>query len=361
MDTHAFHATLSEFFSTIINNYDARIDFDVNRDRLLNMLNSTFWDPITLCKPSDDVSIFERVQEALKLVFCHNARQQGLDLAVVNNVLPKWPRIFRGIFNKAVRFVLPVFTPDFDFWDFAGPTMTVDKFLELLNMHIDAYAHIHDIENVDISPRQAKLALKPNGNPNANATSRKKHDPNFYHRCMFCPKLDTSDREDACVDHMQTVHNYYGDTELRRKKERDPVHQKRKCVIVLRLIITKERAIYNSLITRLFEAEKGLAIMKGASHNSLPSLRDVQGEDLEGVKQVELAEKLCAERAQLMGSDLNVSIRQTNVSAWEIGRQNHSQTGNEVNVKIIRDRGTGNAGYCFVKFPSAERLTRPPQ
>ncbi|KUI65786.1 hypothetical protein VM1G_02182 [Cytospora mali] len=35
-----------------------------------------------------------------------------------------------------------------------------------------------------------------------------------------------------------------------------------------------------------------------------------------------------------------------------------NQTGNDVNVKIIRDRGTGNAGYCFVEFPSAEAANK---
>ncbi|KAK7734793.1 hypothetical protein SLS63_004213 [Diaporthe eres] len=35
-----------------------------------------------------------------------------------------------------------------------------------------------------------------------------------------------------------------------------------------------------------------------------------------------------------------------------------NQTGDNVNVKIIRDRGTGNAGYCFVEFPSPESANK---
>lgn len=42
------------------------------------MLNSMFWDPTTLEQLSETTSIYEQIQEALKLVFWHNSQQADL-------------------------------------------------------------------------------------------------------------------------------------------------------------------------------------------------------------------------------------------------------------------------------------------
>lgn len=33
-------------------------------------------------------------------------------------------------------------------------------------------------------------------------------------------------------------------------------------------------------------------------------------------------------------------------------------TSEQVNVKVIRDKNSGNAGYCFVEFPSTEAASK---
>lgn len=202
------------------------------------------------------------------------------DIAAVQKVLPEWPYIFSKIFNKEVRFLLPIYSPQFDIWEFTGPAMTVNRFLELLKKHVDAYKHIHDIENAVLVTRQNKIIPEANWNVNAHFTRGTKNDPNFHHRCMFCTRLDTNDRDDASVDHMQRVHNYYGDIEYRLRRGREVIHQKRKDANVLKSLISKERALYNSLAVRLHEATKAVARLRGIRYLTIPRLRDVQGQDL---------------------------------------------------------------------------------
>ncbi|KUI66646.1 hypothetical protein VM1G_02119 [Cytospora mali] len=333
MDIQDFTAIVNKFFITVIMKYQAETqqehelihssDLDVHYDLLMSMLNSMFWDPITLDQPSDSVSIYERVQEALKLVFWYNPCRADLDITAVKKVLPEWPTIFGHIFNPAIRSQLPRHAPAFDIWDFTSPIMTVDKFLQLLNKHIATYRHLHEIEGIVLQPWQPCLILKPNGQANARPTKGTKHDPNYFHRCMFCTHLDTNEREDASVDHMQRVHNYYLFMEYRLRRACEVVHQKRKDSNVLKALITKERAVYNSLVTRLHEARKAVAAMKGTRYLVVPRLRDVQGDDLDGLGRVQLAQKLCTERAQLVGRDLESDICQTNACAWKAGREDY--------------------------------------
>ncbi|ROV97261.1 hypothetical protein VSDG_04807 [Cytospora chrysosperma] len=280
MDSQAFAATMNSFFLAITENYKAETDLHADCDVFLAMLNSMFWDPTTLEQLSETTSIYEQIQEALKLVFWHNSQQADLDIAAVQKVLPEWPYIFSKIFNKEVRFLLPIYSPQFDIWENTGPAMTVNRFLELLKKHVDAYKHIHDIENAVLVTRQNKIIPKANGNINAHFTRGTKNDPNSHHRCMFCTRLDTNDRDDASVDHMQRVHNYYGDIEYRLRRGREVIHQKRKDANVLKSLISKERALYNSLAVRLHEATKAVARLRGIRYLTIPRLRDVQGQDL---------------------------------------------------------------------------------
>ncbi|KUI57534.1 hypothetical protein VP1G_04851 [Cytospora mali] len=331
MDIQDFTAIMNQFFFTVIMEYQAATkeehkliqssDLDVHYDLLISMLNSMFWDPITLDQPSESVSIYERLQEALKLVFWYKPYLADLDITAVKKVLPEWPTIFGRVFNTAILGHLPRHAPAFDIWDFTSPTMTVDEFLELLSKHIATYRHLHEIEGIVLEPWQPRLILKPNAQANAQPTKGTKHDPNYFHRCIFCTRLDTNDREDASVDHMQRVHNYYLFMDYRL---REVVHQKRKDGNVLKALITKERAVYNSLVTRLHEARKAVAAMKGTRYLVVPRLRDVQGEDLDGLNRVQLAQKLCTERAQLVGRSIESDICQTNACAWKVGRENYS-------------------------------------
>lgn len=99
------------------------------------------------------------------------------DIATVQKVLPEWPNIFGDIFNEETRYILPLYMPHFKIWEFTGPAITVNKFLGLLNKHIDAYKHIHDIENAVLVPLQKKIIPKADGNADTQLTSGTKNDP----------------------------------------------------------------------------------------------------------------------------------------------------------------------------------------
>lgn len=196
----------------------------------------------------------------------------------------------------------------------------MDKFLPILNRHITAFEHLHDIENVALAPRQNKIMPKANSPPSEKARPTKgtTDDANFYHRCIFCTRLDQNDRGDAAVDHMQKVHNYYGKMEYRLRRARELVHQKRKDTDVLKTLITKERAVFNSLVTRLHEAKMAVAALEGNRHRTIPRLRDVERGDLGELGRLQLAEKLCAERAPLVDRELDGEVCEMNNRAWEI-------------------------------------------
>lgn len=121
---------------------------------------------------------------------------------------------------------------------------------------------------------------------------------------------------------MQRKHNYFSSDTIRDGRAYDFGYQKRRDPGVLKTLILKERAIWNSQAMRFHEATKAAADLSGNSYDRNPHILDVQGRDLEGIRKEVLATKLCSLRAQLMVGDYcETTVRQAIADAWRAGRQ----------------------------------------
>ncbi|KAK7729995.1 hypothetical protein SLS53_009110 [Cytospora paraplurivora] len=309
MDTRSFFKIITILFTVIVDEYLSKYTGQIAdgylKQLLLGMLKDEFQDL------DASVSIIKRIHEALEQVFWVCSQMLDLDILAVRQVLPSWKDHFEHIFNRKIRQLLPRYSPQFDIMRFMGPAMDSSTFIRSLNNHIDAFTQLHGPENVELPNGQQKLVLKPNKPANAQPTpsGSKKVDQNFYHRCMYCTAKDTCSRDDDAQDHMRKVHNYYDDREDNQAQERDYRKLKRKNIGVLKAIIKKERAVYNSLISRYLDT--------GIKVGNFPRPRDVQGEDLGGLTHAQLLQKLHNERASLDDMDLDEKIGKIYKEAWE--------------------------------------------
>ncbi|ROW02009.1 hypothetical protein VPNG_07634 [Cytospora leucostoma] len=258
------------------------------------------------------ISIIERIQKTLEWVFGSLAQLLEIDNHAARQVLPGWKAHFERILNHEIRQLLPNHAPQFDIMRFMGPAMDSSTFIRTMNNHINAYSQLHEPENVALPGRQPKLVLKPNRPANAQPTPPgcKKDDPNFYHRCMFCTAKDTCVRDDDAQDHMRKVHNYYDGRQGPQVQERDFGRLTRKHISVLRAIVVKERAVYNSLVSRYLDT--------GIEVGNLPGPRDAQGGDLGSLTRNQLAELLQHERASSDAMGLDDKIGRIYEAAWEL-------------------------------------------